>query len=250
MTVSSSTSLQQVITLQICRLVQSRLMRFSVAVFGAYLAPPSMQFAAAYKYVEKIQMTGFTIQEFILSGIYVWKTLDILKGMNESRRTHRIMWQLFSINVVIVILDIGLLVVEYRNEHVLEQTFKSFIYSVKLKMEFAILSKLVSLTTIRDDSTAMTVGDTDDFLNTTRTVSNASKAPLYTTRPRFLPTHEEERSEKMQVIHLEQADLSQDPDVERVDGHTSTSADLEEYKQKVKRTSDDLYAEAIRSIAG
>jgi hypothetical protein len=44
---------------------------------------------------------------------------------------------------VIIILEIGLREIEYPDLHVLEQTFKSFIYSVKLKLEFSILSKLV-----------------------------------------------------------------------------------------------------------
>lgn len=87
-------------------------------------------------------MTGFTIQEFIISGIYVWKTLDILKT-GQKKHKHRIMWQLFAINVIIIVLDIGLLVLEYRDLFIPEVAFKELSYSIKLKLEFAILSKLV-----------------------------------------------------------------------------------------------------------
>lgn len=46
--------------------------------------------------------------------------------------------------MILVALDIGLLVIEYLNLSVFEITFKGVVYSVKLKMELAILGKLVS----------------------------------------------------------------------------------------------------------
>lgn len=107
-------------------------------------------------YIEKIQMTGFCIQEFIISGLYVWKTLDILKTQDNVPRSgsttsehgprklvHRVMLQLVIINVVIIALDVLLLVVEYYDLHIAEISLKPFVYSVKLKLEFAVLSKLV-----------------------------------------------------------------------------------------------------------
>ncbi|KAK1816756.1 hypothetical protein LTR12_008797 [Friedmanniomyces endolithicus] len=118
-----------------------------VVNFGAYCAHPAREFQLAYRYIEKIQMTVFTIQELIISGLYVWRTIEILKVSNrDRRRTRRVMWQLFSINVVIIVLDVALLVVEYQNRHVIEQALKEVVYSVKLKFEFAILSKLAGLT--------------------------------------------------------------------------------------------------------
>jgi hypothetical protein len=108
-------------------------------------------------------MTGFCIQEFIISGLYIWKTLDVLQA-GEKRGVHRLMWQLFSINVVIILLDIGLLAIEYRDLHILEQTFKSFIYSVKLKLEFTILSKLVEFSKSTQRTLSNALADTDDFV--------------------------------------------------------------------------------------
>ncbi|KAF2480995.1 hypothetical protein BDY17DRAFT_254507 [Neohortaea acidophila] len=120
-----------------------------VVMFGAYNAHPAREWALAYKYIEKIQMTGFTVQELIISGLYVWRTLDILKTVDDasgrSRRRRRTMMELFSINAVIIILDIALLVVEYQNRHVIEQSLKGFVYSFKLKLEFAVLRKLVDI---------------------------------------------------------------------------------------------------------
>ena len=48
-----------------------------------------------------------------------------------QKGVRRTMWELFTINVFIVVLDIGLLVIEYFNLSVFEITFKGEVYSVK-----------------------------------------------------------------------------------------------------------------------
>ncbi|KAF2805174.1 uncharacterized protein BDZ99DRAFT_524886 [Mytilinidion resinicola] len=78
-------------------------------------------FERAYVYGEKIQMAAFTIQQLILSGLMV--------------------------NAIIIGLDIGLLTMAYLNKHVLEQTVKGSVFSVKLEADFAILSRLLCVTT-------------------------------------------------------------------------------------------------------
>ena len=83
-------------------------------------------------------------KQFIISGLYVWKTIELLKVISKQG-TRRIILGLFLINVLIILMDIGLLVLEYRNLYALERAWKPFIYSVKLKLEFVILGKLVDL---------------------------------------------------------------------------------------------------------
>ncbi|POR31836.1 hypothetical protein TPAR_07957 [Tolypocladium paradoxum] len=115
----------------------------TVLLFGSTYSPPQNRsgFINTYSVMEKVQMTFFCLQEFIISGLYIWMAADILRTALGNRR--RFMWQLFAINVLIVIMDIGLLAVEYKNHFVLEQGLKVVIYSIKLKLEFAILGQLV-----------------------------------------------------------------------------------------------------------
>ncbi|KAI9651806.1 MAG: hypothetical protein M1831_007588 [Alyxoria varia] len=100
--------------------------------------------SVAYSVIEKIQMTGFCAQEFLLSGLYVREILRLLRSVAQQN-TRRTMWQLFAVNIIIIALDVALLMMEYLSQRVLEKTFKGLIYSIKLKMEFAVLSKLVSM---------------------------------------------------------------------------------------------------------
>lgn len=134
--------------------VSTTVLEFVGSYADSHAVRPAYQ--RGYIYIEKIQMTGFCIQEFIISGLYVWKTLDILKTQDSVPRSgsttsdhsprkhvHRVMLQLVIINVIIIALDVLLLVVEYYDLHIVEISLKPFVYSVKLKLEFAVLSKLV-----------------------------------------------------------------------------------------------------------
>jgi hypothetical protein len=114
----------------------------TIVHFGTYSSHQG--FNKAFKVVEKFQMTGFCIQEFIISGLYTKEVVRYLHIVTQ-KGVRRTMWELFTINVFIVALDIGLLVIEYLNLSVFEITFKGVVYSVKLKMELAILGKLVSM---------------------------------------------------------------------------------------------------------
>lgn len=141
----------------------------TVVMFGSYNAHPNHPFTLAYRYIEKIQMTGFTLQEFIISGLYVWRTLDILNatryGGNQRGRKTTI--ELLGINILIILMDLALLVVEYQNRHVIEQAVKQVVYSIKLKLEFAILSKLVNITqTGRRDSHGLFESPEQDTVRT------------------------------------------------------------------------------------
>lgn len=54
------------------------------------------------------------------------------------------MYLLVTINIVIILLDVGLLSIEYASLLILETILKGVFYSIKLKLEFAILGRLVS----------------------------------------------------------------------------------------------------------
>ena len=92
--------------------------------------------------MEKIQMCGFFIQEVILSSVYIIETTKILRTSIKPN-TRRLMYQLIAINALIIIMDLGLLGLECASLYIMETIFKGFLYSLKLKLEFAILSKLV-----------------------------------------------------------------------------------------------------------
>ncbi|KAJ5501905.1 hypothetical protein N7463_004779 [Penicillium fimorum] len=101
-----------------------------------------------YNVMEKIQLTGFTIQESLLSTLYVIETVKLLRlGADVTSRPDAriIMYQLIGINCTIIAMDVLLLGLEYANFYAVQITLKGFVYSLKLKLEFAVLGRLVDL---------------------------------------------------------------------------------------------------------
>lgn len=99
-----------------------------------------------YNVMERLQLAWWCAQEFVISGIYITETVKLLQMMpDKDIRRSRIMYELLAINFVIILLDVCLLVVEYLGLYSLQTTLKPMVYSIKLKLEFGVLSKLVSL---------------------------------------------------------------------------------------------------------
>lgn len=129
----------------------------SVVTVGSNGSIATQSFINAYNVIEKIQMTGFwyllsfiirlkadqcSLQEFIISTIYIRETTPVLKSSLRPQ-TKNIMQQLIYINILIMIPDVGLLSIEYASLFLFETILKGFVYSLKLKLEFTILGWLV-----------------------------------------------------------------------------------------------------------
>jgi hypothetical protein len=113
--------------------------------------------------MEKIQLTGFTLQEGLLSTLYVIETVKLLRlGADISTRpdSRKIMYHLIGINCAIMIMDLVLLSLEYANFYAVQITLKGFVYSLKLKLEFAVLGRLVDLIQGSRHPISMTIADT------------------------------------------------------------------------------------------
>jgi len=155
------------------------------------LTRPTLQrFVRGYSIMEKTQMVGFFVQETILSIIYIKETIRLLKlseAVQDDARSfdnttttnynnmgsvsvgsgsgggainphlkqasvRKTMYQLLAINVLIITMDLALLAVEFANLYLIETTLKGVVYSIKLKLEFAVLGKLIQLVRDRAES--------------------------------------------------------------------------------------------------
>ncbi|KAE9965455.1 hypothetical protein EG328_009649 [Venturia inaequalis] len=111
--------------------------------------PAKQKYLKSYAGFEKAQMTVFTLQELFISGVYLYEIRKILKLLKEGS-TRKLMGQLALINIIIMTMDVGLVSVEFCDFYQIETTLKGMIYSIKLKLEFGVLSKLVKIVTDKD----------------------------------------------------------------------------------------------------
>lgn len=150
----------------------------SVLTFGSNSTAKS-GFVRPYDIVEKIQMTGFCLQELIISTLYIWEAVKMLR-ISPEKGNRRIMYQLLVINFVFILMDAGLLGCAFSNLYVIETTLKSTIYSIKLKLEFAVLGKLVHLVNSHVWNVEFKNGqpsDIPDFVDPSRLAADVTHAP-------------------------------------------------------------------------
>jgi hypothetical protein len=117
---------------------------------GQYSSNPD-PYTQGYIVMEKIQMTMFTVQEFFISGVYFWEVRKVLKVIFKDN-TRKIMFQLIAMNILIIILDVAMLIVIGFGFYMIETTMKAMVYSIKLKVELAVLTKMVSVFTNRNSA--------------------------------------------------------------------------------------------------
>ncbi|KAG2420065.1 hypothetical protein HFD88_004863 [Aspergillus terreus] len=113
-------------------------------LFYGRVASPSSALNLGYSIVERVQLVGFCLQEMIISGIYIWETANLLR-LRPQGRPQKILYQLLAINIAILILDISVVVMEYAGFYGIQVMFKPVAYSIKLKLEYAILGRLVAI---------------------------------------------------------------------------------------------------------
>ncbi|PYH48880.1 uncharacterized protein BP01DRAFT_371099 [Aspergillus saccharolyticus JOP 1030-1] len=97
-----------------------------------------------YNIMEKLQLTGFTLQEVVISMLYIYETVKLLR-ICAARENRKIMRQLVSINVTMLLMDLVLLCLQYANYYAVQISLKGAVYSIKLKLEFAVLGRLVAV---------------------------------------------------------------------------------------------------------
>ncbi|KAL2024895.1 hypothetical protein VTK56DRAFT_3594 [Thermocarpiscus australiensis] len=117
---------------------------------------------------DRVQLTVYFVQETALSLLYIWQARKYLHNSSllsqqpylestvagssttapttrAAPETRQLLLHLVFANVLVIALDIALLGVQYAGLFYLQGAFKPCVYGVKLKVEFAILNRLVDL---------------------------------------------------------------------------------------------------------
>ncbi|KAH8896544.1 hypothetical protein GQ53DRAFT_616011, partial [Thozetella sp. PMI_491] len=120
-----------------------------VVAFGTNSPNPG-PFIVPYSVYEKVQVSIFFVQELILSGLYISETVKMMRVQNgtnlgDNGGPRKLMKHLVLVNIIIVLLDITILGLEYAGYFQLQTAYKGLVYSVKLKLEFSILNRLVEM---------------------------------------------------------------------------------------------------------
>ena len=97
-----------------------------------------------YHVYERIQLVVFTIQELIISIIYIraaviWLSPSDPEGMRRTKHF------LIYLNVLCIALDIAIVCEVSTNQWLYEEASQSLAYAIKLTLEFAVLNKVMEV---------------------------------------------------------------------------------------------------------
>lgn len=117
---------------------------------------------------DRVQLTVYFAQETALSMLYIWQARKYLRSSSLLSQPHvdstsansntparagsetkQVLSHLVFANILVIALDIALLGVQYAGLFYLQGAFKPCVYGVKLKVEFAILNRLVETVRMR-----------------------------------------------------------------------------------------------------
>lgn len=113
--------------------------------FGSSYILRSHGWSHGFEVIERLQVTWFSLQETFISAIYIVDTIRMIKlSPREDRKRQKILYELVGVNILTIAMDISLLVLEYLGFYFTQIIFKATVYSIKLKLEFAVLGMLVS----------------------------------------------------------------------------------------------------------
>ncbi|MDI1486667.1 MAG: hypothetical protein OHK93_005927 [Ramalina farinacea] len=115
----------------------------TILTFGSNRPNPGM-FLTVYNVYERIQLIIFTLQELIISVIYIRAALKMLLPSDpvETRQTKKF---LIYLNILCIALDIAFVCEVYSGEWVYKTGTQSLAYAIKLTIEFVVLNKLMDV---------------------------------------------------------------------------------------------------------
>ncbi|PLN84728.1 hypothetical protein BDW42DRAFT_191338 [Aspergillus taichungensis] len=145
----------------------------TIVFFYGTNSPKFPQFATVYAIYERIQVTLFFVQETIISGIYIYATWKMMYSEGSFNEVHgeigrRMLQHLVYVNIIVILLGIAVVVLAFVGRYASQTAARGFIYSVKLKVEFDILTRLVGLARRASDADvgwAYTVDSRSGILN-------------------------------------------------------------------------------------
>lgn len=102
--------------------------------------PTHAKFLPHMEIIERIQVMGFSAQEIVISALYVWGTLQILK-MSLNAKAKNTLALLIIVQVIVVLADVLVIVLDYVEYFTLKAVIHSFVYAFKLRVEFVVLNE-------------------------------------------------------------------------------------------------------------
>ncbi|KAH8732556.1 hypothetical protein GQ44DRAFT_755056 [Phaeosphaeriaceae sp. PMI808] len=139
-------------------LVNGLLMHTPIIVFEfGLISKNHASYMRPMEIMERVQQTVFTLQESVISILYIFHTYRFLNS-GYAMHTRKVVRLLVVVQAGVIAFDAGLTAFDYKNMFTLKCTIHPFVYALKLKMEFIVLNQLLALVKNGLDKPALGAG--------------------------------------------------------------------------------------------
>lgn len=112
--------------------------------FGVSNPPTHKEYLPFMGPMERIQVMAFSLQETIISGIYIYYTIQHLRS-GFQRNARKTMSLLIGIQIIVILVDVIVITLDYCEYFTLKAVLHSFFYAFKLQLEFVILNDIKAM---------------------------------------------------------------------------------------------------------
>lgn len=173
--------------------------------------------------MERVQVLGFSLQEIIISAIYIYATLKMLQGSFNKKIRNTIAF-LVLIQVVVILADVVVISLDYAEYFTLKAVLHSFVYAFKLQLEFVILNEFREVIA----KGGIAPKGLNEGLNALQVESNSPSPPSPPTRlggkKWWKSTSADEITGEMEQVRRSRAQRAMDSDISTLGDVTATPA--------------------------
>lgn len=119
---------------------------FVVFMLGISSPTSFVKYVSSMNILERIQIVMFSVQELILSGLYIYGTFKMAQD-SFNRRIRRTIVLLITIQIAAICCSAILIILDFTGHYILKSFIHSFVYAFKLQLEFVILNEFRRLVT-------------------------------------------------------------------------------------------------------
>ncbi|KAF2432909.1 hypothetical protein EJ08DRAFT_563958, partial [Tothia fuscella] len=96
---------------------------------------------------ERVQITMFTVQEFIITCIYIHAAYKLLvdRLIRQPHAIRNVLLLLFCVQLGILMMDVVVIAFDLAGFFTLKAVLHSWVYGIKLELEFVVLNQLVDI---------------------------------------------------------------------------------------------------------
>ncbi|KAJ6020182.1 hypothetical protein N7499_003476 [Penicillium canescens] len=103
------------------------------------------------------------MQRCAVSSVYIIEAIKIIRIYPKNKRRTKIFFELLTVNAIFILMDITLVVLQYLDFYIAQTFVESFVYSIELKLEFAVLGTLVSIPHLHVTSEPISSGEEESI---------------------------------------------------------------------------------------